>query len=497
MTSTRSSRASCQMSDLIRSIRSKWAPASEPTMLGARSTTLTMAFSYVRIASISSRVVASDRLTCDASRALASAAVASSSRNEKRDCCARMWSWMTLRCAQATRSVLISAVSSPAARPKRITSGSKNSLRSTGCSNTPEQRKWLARLGPWKTKTTLPEGSIASNLYGLPRGGAASCVMGSTLFLMGATERQNLWRRAAAALADLRGRFLAPPESEMTTDTDWTGRIAYGGVSVALFGSPQALVRYYLPLTANGEAPTRHTVLTKAIPHFDQGARPICAAVASVTLVSLALASLERPSVAHSPAYTYLAGEHLVHSTSSGPVSIEPQVEGGLPLASCVEAVCLYGVLPRVSVPFPDDPQELKAWMARSRLSLEDLRAASAELPTDFRPLRLFPSEENLKAALIGAKPVAFSFRIDGLVDRWMRSSALQAGSGFRVPPTGDFGARLATHACVIVGFDDDEGCFKVRNSFGASWGLDGDFWVPYGTMLRSSFANSEFYVLG
>lgn len=238
-----------------------------------------------------------------------------------------------------------------------------------------------------------------------------------------------------------------------------------------------------------------HMLVTEGVAHFDQGALPICTAVAAVSLVNLLYVSLGKITTPHSPAYTYLAGERLVFEKEA--VSIESQTEGGLPLAACVEAVCLYGVIPRKAVPFPDNPEALKRWMTSKGLTLDDVRSASADLQLNFRPLRLFPSEENIKAAIVGSKPVAFSFRIDALLDQWMRSAMLQAGSRFRIPPTGNFGKRIATHAAVIVGFDDMEGAFRVRNSFGPRWGLGGDFWVAYGTLLRTSFSSGEFYILG
>jgi hypothetical protein len=217
--------------------------------------------------------------------------------------------------------------------------------------------------------------------------------------------------------------------------------------------------------------------------------------VAASTLVSLAYASLGREGPQPAVAYTYLTGQKLVERHEH--VSIESQLEGGLPLAACVEAVCLQGIVPRSAVPEPDDPEALLRWLHSQGSNVEALGREHSVLPTDFRPLRLFPSEENLKATLVGAKAVAFSFRIGELLDRWMRDASLQRGSGYRVPPAANVGPRLATHACVIVGFDDSEGAFRVRNSFGPQWGMEGDFWVPYGTMLRPSFSAGEFYTIG
>lgn len=264
---------------------------------------------------------------------------------------------------------------------------------------------------------------------------------------------------------------------------------------LALFGNPRSLLRYSLPLTNEGFPPQHHTVQTKGVKHFDQGTLPICTAVAATTLVSLTYASLGQRGEDPAPAFTYLAGSQLVKEHED--ISIESQLEGGLPLAACVEAVCLSGILPRRAVPTPDDPVALQLWMQKQGLNLETLGHSYAQLPGDFRAIRLFPSEDNLKAALVGAKAIAFSFRIDSVLDTWMRSPVLQLGSGYRIPPASDVGPRIATHACVIIGFDNREQAFRVRNSFGVKWGLEGDFWIQYGTMLRPSFSAGEFYVIG
>jgi C1A family cysteine protease len=38
----------------------------------------------------------------------------------------------------------------------------------------------------------------------------------------------------------------------------------------------------------------------------------------------------------------------------------------------------------------------------------------------------------------------------------------------------------LGGHAVCVVGYDDSKKCFLVRNSWGTSWGLKGNFWLPY-----------------
>ncbi len=256
----------------------------------------------------------------------------------------------------------------------------------------------------------------------------------------------------------------------------------------ALFGSPDALLRYALAPSA----PPAHEVPLRDVAVYDQGAQPTCTAAAAVTLLAASMAVLGQRLPEAAVAYNFLVAEQLV--TQRQATSIEGQLLGGVPLAASVEGLCLFGVVGRSAVPHPDDPRALGDWL-RARGTLETLRDAHGYLPTDLRPLRLFPGVESVKGALFSQKAVAFAFRVGAVVDQWMRRGKLQRGTRFVLPP--DAGDRLATHAAVVVGYDDGRAAFRVRNSFGQAWGEGGDFWVPYGTFARSSFNGGELYALG
>jgi hypothetical protein len=266
---------------------------------------------------------------------------------------------------------------------------------------------------------------------------------------------------------------------------------AYGGVMPALFGSPQSLMRYSLPSSC---IPLTYSLPIKDIQIYNQKKYPTCTAAASTTLLELSYAAIGEVLPSPSVAFTYLAGEELVSQKKN--ISIETQIKGGLPLAASVEAICLKGSVPRSDVPFPDDPVALSAWMLSTGKTIDDISREKAFLITDYRPLRLFPSEDSLKGALLSRKAVAFSFRIGALTDTWMRDPSLQRITGFRLPLS-ESGPRLATHACIIIGYDDNISSFRIRNSFGSMWGDNGDFWISYSTMILPFFSGAEFYTLG
>lgn len=47
----------------------------------------------------------------------------------------------------------------------------------------------------------------------------------------------------------------------------------------------------------------------------------------------------------------------------------------------------------------------------------------------------------------------------------------------------------LGGQSMLIVGYDDDEQCFIVRNSWGKDWGDDGHCWVPYDYLVDPNLA--------
>jgi C1A family cysteine protease len=45
----------------------------------------------------------------------------------------------------------------------------------------------------------------------------------------------------------------------------------------------------------------------------------------------------------------------------------------------------------------------------------------------------------------------------------------------------------IGGHEVLAIAYDDDQSAFLIRNSWGASWGLDGNFWFPYQAVANES----------
>ena len=61
------------------------------------------------------------------------------------------------------------------------------------------------------------------------------------------------------------------------------------------------------------------------------------------------------------------------------------------------------------------------------------------------------------------------------------------------LPATGE--QLLGGHAVMAVGYDDSRSRFLVRNSWGAKWGKDGYFTMPYPYLTESNLS-SDFWTM-
>jgi hypothetical protein len=61
-----------------------------------------------------------------------------------------------------------------------------------------------------------------------------------------------------------------------------------------------------------------------------------------------------------------------------------------------------------------------------------------------------------------------------------MAADFLLYEGGIYEPLAEDEDELFWSHACAVVGWDDNRGAWLARNSFGTRWGDSGHFWIPY-----------------
>jgi len=87
--------------------------------------------------------------------------------------------------------------------------------------------------------------------------------------------------------------------------------------------------------------------------------------------------------------------------------------------------------------------------------------------------------ESNFKAYLAKDRPILLGAKLGDKFMRWSNSGIISSDT-YNNP-----GMQHAYHAMVVVGYDDNKKAFRVRNSWGDSWGDNGSIWVDYGFFLK------------
>jgi C1A family cysteine protease len=102
---------------------------------------------------------------------------------------------------------------------------------------------------------------------------------------------------------------------------------------------------------------------------------------------------------------------------------------------------------------------------------------------------RLTQSLAPMKGCLASGYPFVFGFTV---YDSFESTAVAQTG----VVPMPAAGEKvLGGHAVMAVGYDDSQQRFIVRNSWGAGWGMQGYFTIPYAYLTESNLS-SDFWTI-
>ena len=113
--------------------------------------------------------------------------------------------------------------------------------------------------------------------------------------------------------------------------------------------------------------------------------------------------------------------------------------------------------------------------------------AFTAALPNKVLSRQIVTTLDDIKGALADNHLVVFGISI---YESFESDAVAETGIVPDPQPTEGF---LGGHEMAAVGFSDERQAFKVRNSWGASWGLSGYCWMSYNFMIA---AGSDFEVI-
>lgn len=94
-----------------------------------------------------------------------------------------------------------------------------------------------------------------------------------------------------------------------------------------------------------------------------------------------------------------------------------------------------------------------------------------------------------LKGCLASGYPFVFGFSV------FESFESVQVAETGIIPMPSKEEALVGGHAVLAIGYDDSRNSFLVRNSWGSSWGLGGNFWMPYDYVKNAGLA-SDFWTI-
>jgi len=117
------------------------------------------------------------------------------------------------------------------------------------------------------------------------------------------------------------------------------------------------------------------------------------------------------------------------------------------------------------------------------------LRAHAADLKLlGWRVVSLPGSVAQCKRRLRLGSPVVAGYQVNARIARFHSDARACVEHGFLLPPFRADPRAESAHAVLIMGFDDEIGCFLARNSWGSAWGVDGHFLIRYEDLEDRSF---------
>jgi C1A family cysteine protease len=159
----------------------------------------------------------------------------------------------------------------------------------------------------------------------------------------------------------------------------------------------------------------------------------------------------------------------------------DPTQDNGAELRDALKVVNTYGV-----------PHESLWWYDVAKFAVKPNAAVVADAAKN--KVTKFTSIDNtnlndMKSCLAGGTPFVFGFTAYPELE-----SDAVAKSGILPMPTGKE-QPIGGHAVCAVGYDDSKSMFIVRNSWGASWGLSGYFYMPY-KYLTNKDLSDDFWTI-
>jgi C1A family cysteine protease len=166
--------------------------------------------------------------------------------------------------------------------------------------------------------------------------------------------------------------------------------------------------------------------------------------------------------------------------------------DSGAMIRDGIKSVAAQGVCTELDWPYDDTQARADGtWPANAKPAQKPsapcYTAAAKNTATSYQ--RVLRDLDQMKGCLAAGYPFVFGFSV---YESFEGPEVAKTGV---VPMPGSDETLLGGHAVLAVGYDDDGERFRVRNSWGSSWGQEGYFTMPYDYLTDRSLA-SDFWTI-
>jgi len=158
--------------------------------------------------------------------------------------------------------------------------------------------------------------------------------------------------------------------------------------------------------------------------------------------------------------------------------------DAGSTLRQAVQTLAQYGICPEAEWPYVEamyrvDPPQIAY---QDALTFKALKFS-----------RVNQNEQEVVSVIAEGFPIMFGFTVyKSFESEQVARTGIMVMPGFSVTDP-----CMGGHAVLAVGYDRKEKCILVRNSWGASWGLNGYFKMPYDYFFNTNLADDLWVVEG